>query len=60
MRNTKLIENAKAKMVDERFDCLWSMIKTGAGRQEARARMRQSRHVFKMNRIVGRFAWHKY
>src|SRR5713226_7102045 len=57
MRNTKLIENAKAQMVDERFDCLWPMIKTGTGGQNASACMRQSEHVLEMNRVVRRLAW---
>src|SRR5437667_8970394 len=60
MRHTEMVENAKHKVIDQLFDCLWPVIKTWTGGNDARTRLRQPRHVLQMYLVVWRFARHDY
>src|SRR5205085_2760529 len=59
VRDAELIEDAEDEMIDEFKDCLRAMIETGAGGQDARARVREAQHVLQVERVVRRLARHE-
>jgi hypothetical protein len=60
MRNVELIQDAKAKMLDEIVYRLWPVVKTGACRQNACTGVGELEHIFKMDSVVRRFPWDEH